>query len=122
MGVRFFGNKIACLGLFGLAAFMAEQKTKEIGIRKVHGATTTNIIYLLTENFGSLILISNIIAWPTAYLVLQNWFSNFANRTSINWWYFLIASTLTLLIGVLITIYQSLKASRQNPVISLKYE
>lgn len=113
---------IACLGLFGLAAFIAEQKTKEIGIRKVHGASTLKIIYNLSHNFGTLILISNILAWPVSYFVLRSWFSNFAYRANINWMYFVFATILTLVIGIGITVYQSYKASSQNPVVSLKYE
>lgn len=113
---------IACLGLFGLSAFIAEQKTKEIGIRKVHGATTASIIYMLTQNFGFLILISNLIAWPLAFILLKNWFAGYAFRAEINYIYFVLAMVLTLLIGVGTTIYQSIRVAKQSPVISLKYE
>ncbi|NVO11291.1 MAG: ABC transporter permease [Bacteroidales bacterium] len=113
---------VACLGLFGLAAFVAEQKTKEIGIRKVHGATTRSIIYMLTRNFGVLILISNVIAWPLAYIVLKNWLQSYAFKADINYFYFLLATLLTIGVGAFTTIYQSIRAARQNPVESLKYE
>lgn len=113
---------IACLGLFGLSAFMAEQKTKEIGIRKVHGASTISIIYMLTQNFGVLILISNLIAWPASYVLLRNWLAGYAFRSDINYLYFIIAMVITILVGAITTIYQSVRVSRQNPVISLKYE
>lgn len=113
---------IACLGLFGLSAFITEQKTKEIGIRKVHGASTASIIYKLTQNFGVLILISNLIAWPIAYILLKNWLAGYAYRADINFLYFILAMAITLLVGALTTIYQSIKVARQDPVISLKYE
>ena len=113
---------VACLGLFGLAAFIAEQKTKEIGIRKVHGATTGSIIYMLTKNFGTLILISNIVAWPLAFLMLKGWLQSYAFKADINFLYFALATLLTIIIGAFTTIYQSLKAAKQNPIISLKYE
>ena len=113
---------IACLGLFGLAAFVAEQKTKEIGIRKVHGASTGSIIYMLTQNFGVLILLSNLIAWPFAYFLLRNWLQGYAYRDDISYSYFLCAAVITLAIGAITTIYQSIKVARQNPIVSLKYE
>jgi len=113
---------IACLGLFGLAAFMADQKTKEIGIRKVLGASSASIIYILTKNFGLLILISNLIAWPVAYFFLKSWLTGYAYKADINYFYFILAMLITLSVGALTTIYQSIRVARQNPVLSLKFE
>ncbi len=79
---------IACLGLLGLAAFIIEQRTKEIGIRKVLGATVFEIVVLLSKDFIKWVLIANIIAWPAAYFIMSNWLKNFAYRTNINLWFF----------------------------------
>jgi putative ABC transport system permease protein len=113
---------IACLGLFGLATFTAEQRTKEIGVRKVLGATITNIISMLSKEFLILVLLANLIAWPVAYFIMNNWLSDFAYKTDIGLNVFLFAGLVVLLIALLTVSYQAIKAARANPVKSLKYE
>lgn len=113
---------IACLGLFGLASFTAEQKTKEIGIRKVLGASEINLTALLCKEFFILVLISNILAFPVSYYLISSWLDDFAYRISITWEVFAI-SALTALVLALVTVgYQAIKAAVANPVDSLKYE
>lgn len=113
---------IACLGLFGLASFMAEQKTKEIGIRKALGAKTDGIVILLLKQFLFWVLVANLVAWPVAYLFLNNWFKNFAYHVNINPVFFIMGSLLAVLIAVLTVSYQAISAARSNPVNSLRYE
>ncbi|MBN1221600.1 MAG: ABC transporter permease [Candidatus Aminicenantes bacterium] len=113
---------IGCLGLFGLSAFTAEQKTKEIGIRKVLGATVSNIIRLLLKEFVILIGIANLIAWPVAYFLMRRWLADFAYRISPSILVFLFAGTGTLMIALLTVSFQALKAAYSDPVKSLKYE
>jgi putative ABC transport system permease protein len=113
---------IGCLGLFGLAAFTAEQRTKEIGIRKVLGATAPGIIGLLMREFVILIAVANVIAWPIAYFVMKGWLTDFAYRISIGVWIFILAGALTLFIAVLTVIYQATRAALMNPADSLRYE
>jgi putative ABC transport system permease protein len=113
---------IGCLGLFGLAAFTAEQRTKEIGIRKVLGATAPGIVSLLMREFVILVIIANVIAWPVAYFVMNGWLRDFAYRISIGAWIFIVAGMLTLLIAMLTVIFQATKAALMNPIDSLRYE
>jgi putative ABC transport system permease protein len=113
---------IACLGLLGLAAYTAEQRTKEIGIRKVLGATVPEIIFMLTKEFTKWILIANIIAWPVAYFFMNGWLENFAYRISFNIWIFILSGVSALLIAVITVSYQAIKAATANPVDALKYE
>jgi putative ABC transport system permease protein len=113
---------IGCLGLFGLAAFTAEQRTKEIGIRKVLGATAPKIIRLLVKEFVILISVSNAIAWPIAYLVMKGWLKDFAYQTPVQVWLFLSAGVFTLLIALITVSYQAVKAALANPIESLRYE
>ncbi len=113
---------IACLGLLGLAAYTAEQRTKEIGIRKVLGASVPEIIVMLTREFTKWVLIANIIALPVAYFFMKGWLENFAYRISFNIWVFILAGLSALLIAVLTVSYQAVKAAVANPVESLKYE
>ena len=117
-----FAIFISCLGLLGLASFTAEQKTKEIGIRKILGSSVTKIILLLSKEFLKWVLLANLIAWPLAYLAVNNWLQNFASRTDINWEIFLISGGLALVISLLTVCYQSVKAALANPVDSLRYE
>jgi putative ABC transport system permease protein len=113
---------VACLGLFGLASFTAEQKTKEIGIRKVLGARISDIVTLNAKEFLKWIAVANLIAWPLAYYLMMQWLNNFVYKTGIGPGVFLLASGLTLFV-VLITIsYQTIKAAVANPVDSLRYE
>jgi putative ABC transport system permease protein len=113
---------IACLGLFGLAAFMAEQKTKEIGIRKVLGATIPNIVSMLSKEFLILVALANLIAWPAAYFIMNNWLEDFAYRTEISIDVFLIAGLVVLVIALITVAYQAIKAATANPVKSIRYE
>ncbi len=113
---------IACLGLFGLAAFAAERRTKEIGIRKVLGASSTGIVSLLSKDFIQLVLLANVIAWPLAYFALNKWLQNFAYRIDLGWWVFALAGGLALLIASLTVSAQALKAALANPVEALRYE
>ena len=123
--VRYFAGLaifISCLGLFGLASFMAEQRTKEIGIRKVHGASTPGIVLLLTREFSKWVLAANLIAWPMAYLIMHNWLNNYPYRTVLGAGIFLFPALATLAIALLTVSYESIKAAMANPVDALKYE
>ena len=113
---------IACLGLFGMAAHSVDQRTKEIGIRKVLGASHTSLLLLLNKDFAKLWIFASLIAWPLAYLFAKRWLQEFAYRTSINIWIFAGATLLVLLVGILTVSYQSVKAAWTNPVESLRYE
>lgn len=113
---------IACLGLLGLAAFVAEQRTKEIGIRKVLGASVPEIILLLSKEFIKWVLIANIIAWPIAYYFMNNWLRDFAYRISIPIWIFPAAGVIAFIVAIFTVSSQTLKASVSNPVKALKYE
>jgi putative ABC transport system permease protein len=117
-----FAIFIGCLGLFGLAAFTAEQRTKEIGIRKVLGATSPNIIRLMTRELVILIALANVIAWPVAFWVMKGWLEDFSYRVSMSVWVFVGAGSLTLLIALLTVSYQAVKAAIANPADSLRYE
>jgi putative ABC transport system permease protein len=113
---------IACLGLFGLASFMAEKRTKEIGIRKVLGASISNIMALLSKEFTLLVLLGNIIAWPLAYFAMRGWLNNFAYKTEIGGIVFMLAGFLTLLISLLTVSYQAIRAALTDPAIAIRYE
>ncbi|MGH7451211.1 MAG: ABC transporter permease [bacterium] len=113
---------IACLGLFGLAAFTAEQRIKEIGIRKILGASVNGIIALLSKDFVKLVLLANLIAWPVAYFAMRKWLQDFAYRIDLGWWVFVLAGGLALLIALLTVSVQAVKAALANPVNSLRYE
>jgi len=113
---------VACLGLFGLASYTAEQKTKEIGIRKVLGASVSGVVLLLSKQFGKLILIANLIAWPLAYYVLHRWLQNFFYRISIGLEIFALSAVLVLVIAFISIGYQSIKAALSNPADALRNE
>jgi putative ABC transport system permease protein len=113
---------ISCMGLFGLASFMALQRTKEIGIRKVLGATVFSIIALLSKDFLKLILLSNLIAWPLSYIIMGRWLENFAYQISISPWIFAIAGLAALVIALLTISVKAIKAALINPVKSLRNE
>ena len=117
-----FAIGIACLGLFGLASFMAEKRTKEIGIRKVLGASLSNIMILLSREFTVLVLIGNIIAWPLAFFAMNAWLNNFAYKTGIGWVVFAVAGFLTLAISLLTVSYQAIKAGLTDPAVAIRYE
>jgi putative ABC transport system permease protein len=101
---------------------MSEQRTKEIGIRKVMGATVSNITLSLSKNFTSWVLISNLFAWPLGYYLMSKWLEDFAYKVSIAWWMFGFAALLSIAIALLTVSYQSIRAATRNPVDSLKYE
>ncbi|WP_428654471.1 ABC transporter permease [Runella sp.] len=113
---------IACLGLFGLATFTAEQRTKEIGVRKVLGANIGQIIGLLSKDFLKLILIACVVAFPLGYWGMTKWLEDFAYRIEINWWVFVLAGVSAIAIALLTVSFQSIKAALMNPVKSLKTE
>jgi len=113
---------ISCLGLFGLATFTAERRTKEIGIRKVLGASVAGITVLLSKDFLKLVVLSAIIAFPVAGWAMNNWLLGYAYRISIGWWVFIAAGVLSVLIALLTISFQSVKAALSNPVKSLRTE
>ncbi|MFN3851156.1 MAG: ABC transporter permease [Spirosomataceae bacterium] len=113
---------ISCLGLFGMASFVAEQRTKEIGIRKVLGASVTNLWQLLSKDFVVLVLISCLIATPIAYYYLNDWLKEYDYRINISWWVFVVSAIGALIITLLTVSYQAIKAAIANPVKSLKTE
>ena len=113
---------IACLGLFGLSSFMAARRTKEIGIRKVMGASARTIFFLLSVEFVKWIVLSVIIACPLAWFVMNKWLQSFAYRTTIPWWVFILAILIAFTIAFLTVAWQSLKTARTNPVEALRYE
>jgi len=113
---------ISCLGLFGLAAFTAERRIKEIGIRKVLGSSEWGIIYLLSSDFSRIVLIAVIIALPVSYLMVNQWLDNFAYKIPLQWWYFVGAGVLALVIAWLTVGAQAIRASRVNPTQCLKNE
>ncbi len=113
---------IACMGVFGLSAFMAEQKRKEIGIRKVLGASAAKIVYLLSKDLVRLVLIANALAWPVAYYAMNRWLQNFAYRTPIGIGIFILSAFLALMVSFGTLSFQVLKAALANPTDSLKYE
>lgn len=113
---------IACLGLYGLASFSAEQRTKEIGVRKVLGASVAEVVFLLSKEFTKWVLMANIIAWPVAYYFMNKWLEDFAYRIDITLWVFVLSGGIALLIALVTVSYQAIKAALANPVESLRYE
>lgn len=113
---------IACLGLFGLASFMAERRTKEIGIRKVLGAGISGIVMLLTKEFARWVLVANVFAWPVAYFISKRWLQGFAYRIDLGWEIFVFSAVIALIIAVATVSYQAMKAATANPVKALRYE
>ncbi|MVM33053.1 FtsX-like permease family protein [Spirosoma sp. HMF4905] len=113
---------IACLGLFGLAAFAAEQRTKEIGVRKVLGASVFSIVTMLSKDFVKLVLISIVIASPLAWYAMSQWLQGFAYKADITWWIFALSGLLAIVIALLTVSFQSVKAALMNPVNSLRSE
>jgi putative ABC transport system permease protein len=113
---------ISCLGLFGLSMFMAEVRTKEIGIRKVLGASEMSLVTLFSKDFIKLVFVALVIAAPVAWYAMHTWLNDFAYRTGIHWWVFLLAGGLTMLIALLTVSFQSVKAALMNPVKSLRSE
>jgi len=115
-----FAIFIACLGLFGLASFSAEQRTKEIGVRKVLGASVSSIVFLLGKEFTKWVLLANIIAWPIAFYAMNRWLQNFAYRINIGVEVFFLSFLIVLVIALITVSYQSVKAAVANPADSLR--
>jgi len=113
---------ISCLGLFGLASFSTEKRTKEIGIRKILGASVNDVVFLLSKHFVGLVLISNVIAWPLAWLALHRWIQNYAYRVALSWWVFAAAGVAALLVAVGTVSYHAIHAAVSNPVKTLRSE
>jgi putative ABC transport system permease protein len=113
---------IGCLGLFGLAAFVAQQKSKEIGIRKIHGASIQSIMVFLTKQFSYWVLLANIIAWPLAYYFLDGWLTNFYYRIGMPYWVFLVSGIMALLVAILTVSYRAYRAAASDPLDAIKYE
>ncbi|MFC2132707.1 ABC transporter permease [Bacteroidota bacterium] len=113
---------ISCLGLFAMASFITEQRKKEIGIRKVNGATVGEIIFLLVKSLSQLVFYAFIIACPVSYLIVNKWLQNFDNHTNISWWVFMVSGLFAILIALLTVGYRAFNAARKNPVDSLRHE
>ena len=113
---------VACLGLFGLAAFMVQSRTKEIGVRKVLGASTPHLVMLLSREFMLLILLANLIAWPIAYYLMRDWLSGFAYQTDLNILPFIASAIMALIIAFGTVSMQAIRAARSNPIDALRYE
>jgi len=113
---------ISCIGLLGLTALSAEQRTKEIGIRKVLGASVSSIVGLLSGNFLMLVLLANLIAVPVAWWAVHQWLQNFAYHIAIHWWIFGLAVFITLMVALFTVSLQAMKAAGANPVKNLRVE
>jgi putative ABC transport system permease protein len=113
---------ISCLGLLGLASYSTIQRTKEIGVRKVLGASVGNIVNLLSKDFLKLVAISSLIAFPIAWLAMHKWLQSFAYRTAVAWWVFLLAAILATFIALFTISFQAIRAAIANPVKSLRTE
>jgi len=113
---------ISCLGLFGLSLFTAEQRTKEIGIRKTLGASVSNIVGLMSKDFLLLVAVANLISWPVSYYIMHKWLQNFAYRIDMDLGVFALAAALALFIALLTISFQTAKAATANPIDSLRYE
>jgi putative ABC transport system permease protein len=113
---------ISCLGLFGMASFMAARRTKEIGIRKANGASTSSILRLLSLDFTKWVLLANVIAWPLIWFALKNWLESFAYRVDLQLWIFAVAGFLTFVIALATISFHAIHASRQNPGLLFRYE
>lgn len=113
---------IACLGLLGLISYAAESRTKEIGIRKVLGASMKDIVLLLSQEFIWLLCLATLVAWPVAWYFTDKWLQNFAYRIALDWYTFLLAGAIAMIIAALTVGYQAVKAAKANPVEALRYE
>lgn len=117
-----FSILIACLGLLGLVSFTSELRTKEIGIRKVLGASTGSVILLLSKEFIKWIVLANIIAWPLAWLMMNKWLQDFAYKVNIGWLVFVLSGFVTLMVAIITFIVQTVRTACADPVHSLRYE
>jgi putative ABC transport system permease protein len=117
-----FAIIIACLGLFGLSSFLSELKSKEVGIRKVLGASIGKVVVKLSMEFTRWVLLANLFAWPVAYLLMNRWLNNFAYRIDVPWLIFIIAVFISLAIAFFTVSFQAVRSAVRNPVDSIKYE
>ncbi|HKL19889.1 MAG TPA: FtsX-like permease family protein, partial [Halalkalibaculum sp.] len=122
LGFSFVAIFLACLGLFGLSLFTAERRTKEIGVRKVLGATVWDIVQLLGSDFTKLILLALLLAFPVSYLVMNSWLSDYAYRIDISWWLFAVGAVFVIGISWITVSWHSVRVATVNPVESLKSE
>ncbi|MCC9136783.1 ABC transporter permease [Pontibacter silvestris] len=113
---------ISCLGLFGLALFTAEQRTKEIGVRKVLGASVSSIVFMLSKDFLKLVLIANLVALPLSWYLMNNWLNDYAYRTEFSWWIFASAFLATVTIAMFTLSFHAVRTAIANPVTSLRTE
>ena len=113
---------IACMGLYGLSLYTAQRRTKEIGVRKVLGASIHSLLVLLSKEFLKWVIIANLIAWPISYYLMNVWLQDFAYRINISWWVFVLSGTIALIIALATVSFQAFKAATANPVESLRYE
>lgn len=113
---------ISCLGLFGLSSFLIQQRTKEIGIRKILGASLRNLFALLTKNYMRLVVFASIIATPIAYLGIKKWLEDYAFRIELSWWFFVVPILVLLVIAIATIGYKIIKTAKANPVEALRYE
>jgi len=113
---------ISCLGLFGLASFSVEQRVKEIGVRKVLGASVVQIVNLISQDFLRLVVIAFVIAAPLAWFGMNKWLEDYAYRVDVSWWVFALAGVLAIAIALITVSFQSIKAALKNPVKSLRSE
>jgi putative ABC transport system permease protein len=122
IGLTLIAVFVACLGLLGLASFAAEQRTKEIGVRKVLGASTSGVVALLSRQFMKWVLLANVVAWPVAYWVMRKWLQAFAYRIELGLWIFLAAGLAALAVAFLTIGARTVRAAAANPVRALRYE
>ena len=122
MGIYGIAIFIGCLGLLGLAAYTAESRRREIGIRKVLGASTEGVVVLLSKDFVRPVVLSLLIASPVTLIVMSRWLQGFAYRVTISWWMFALAGAVAVVIALVTVFYQTLRAARVNPVRSLRGE
>ena len=113
---------LACMGLFGLAAFTVEQRVKEIGVRKVLGASVSNIVFLVSRTFAIMVLVANLFAWPVVYFAMDSWLAGFAYRTDLSWWIFMLSGVVALAIALFTVSFHALRAAVSNPVEALRHE
>jgi putative ABC transport system permease protein len=117
-----FAIFIGCLGLFGLVTYAAEQRTKEIGVRKVLGASVGGLVAMLSKDFAKLVLIASVISFPLAWWGANKWLQGFAYRINVSWWMFIVAGIAAILIALITVSFQAIKAAVANPVVSLRNE
>jgi len=113
---------IACFGLLGLSAYNILQRTKEIGIRKIMGASVNSLLFILSKDFLKLVLISFVIAVPVTWWIMHSWLQDFAYRINISWWVFIVAGILAFMIALVTISFQAVRAAMANPVKSLRTE